>query len=884
MTWYKVAIEFGGNMKRNLFLLWVFWCVGWFNICFAVTTDTQVDISDRIKLTQSGLVLNRATRTYDTTVSLTNITNVAMPGPIMVSVNAISPSTVTLANATGTSATGSTVIAIPAQQALKPGQSVNNIVLKFNNPSNAKFTFKTNVLGVLPSQQGVNNISSVFPASGYSSTVVTISGNNFLPYSVVKFGDKTIQIFEYLSPQQIQFVVPLDVNHNGHLVSLSTGDYQVTVDGGVGTNFTVDALPTNPNPAGMVLNSTIQQLNQFVSENQSSYLDAVNYLKTQITDQNLLKLLNIVIGMESDLMRLLNTDIPNSISNIDPESLDTIERLLVANQTINAQLFSNANQVKKYFNKTPDTSIFLSGILGIKNAMADSSFDGNSWLENRSALVSSSDHNFAVDLLIKSSNYLLLPAIGVTEATPFIVYLEQALDILNVIVVIQSAAEGAIDKFDISALSQDKNGININNIDNPDPLSLNPIKQITLDISNEDVVLNATKIFINPSITIAYKIDIPSILSAIKNELIHSGKLKTEITLQIANKFSDLLGVIKNHFGLDTAKAEPEVLQPITVDINLDKVEWDDNTNVLPGTSLLRSLLPDSWFSTCKSLIPMKYVDISNQDGSVFVYLSNPKLTDSNNIAHCAARIDKKYRTKTERIKYVETNFRVHNYESIDVVVSGDGSGKVTSNPQVTYNSVPSINCTKSNLSACTAIFDVNQYSQVTLTAKPDSGSVISGWSGDCDSTYIASDGSSGTCTVAMNGNPKNVTAKFGNSYPDITGKWFWISFMGCPTPVTEECVKTYGNVRYSDQSYTEFFADHTFDDECYAVDGSIMCSSTQGKSDFVQNSSWSQNGATIKKTYPNGFSYFLYLRWNGQRFIMCDQYGNTCYARPITN
>jgi len=194
-------------MKRNFFLLWVFWCIGWSSICCAVTKDTQVDISDRIKLTQTGLVLNRATRTYDTTISLANISDTLMTGPLMVSVSTISPSTVTLTNATGTSATGSKVIAVPAQQSLNPGQSVGNIVLKFKNPNNVKFTFTTSVLGNVPSQQGVNNVSSLFPMNGYSGTVVTMTGNNFLPYSVVKFGDKTIQNFDYLSPQQIQFVV-----------------------------------------------------------------------------------------------------------------------------------------------------------------------------------------------------------------------------------------------------------------------------------------------------------------------------------------------------------------------------------------------------------------------------------------------------------------------------------------------------------------------------------------------------------------------------------------------------------------------------------------------------------------------------------------------------
>ena len=75
----------------------------------------------------------------------------------------------------------------------------------------------------------------------------------------------------------------------------------------------------------------------------------------------------------------------------------------------------------------------------------------------------------------------------------------------------------------------------------------------------------------------------------------------------------------------------------------------------------------------------------------------------------------------------------------LSVTKSGTGSGTVISSPE-------GINCG----SHCTQGFAFG--SQVTLTPSPDSGSVFTGWSGDCQGT--------GTCTVAMTGT-KSVGADF---------------------------------------------------------------------------------------------------------------------------
>jgi|GEM_PF-4432344 len=602
-------------MKRNFFLLWVFWCIGWSSICCAVTKDIQVDISDRIKLTQSGLVLNRTTRTYDTTVSLTNISNTLMTGPLMVSVSTISPSSVTLANATGTSATGSTVIAVPAQQSLNPGQSVGNIVLKFKNPNNVKFTFTTSVLGNVSSQQGVNNVSSLFPTNGYSGTVVTITGNNFLPYSVVKFGDKTVQNFDYLSPQQIQFVVPLDVNQDGHLISLNPGDYQVTVDDGVGISFTVNALPANPNPVGVVLNTTIQQLQQFTFQNQTSYHNAINYLLAQPLDSNLLAALKIIDNIDNDILQTIDSYLPYAISNTDSKTLDTIERLLLAGQNNTIQISSDARSPNTYQEKnTIDIASVVSKIIGIKQAMAatgvNDPYPGNTWMDQRGKLLTLSKFNSQLDKILKIGSVASI-------ATPPVLAI---LGMINaggsIIESVLTTIDGSIEKFDIDAMPNScVNGVGVceSTLPAPAPLSFDSYRVLTIDISNKDVALGIEKQFSNPRITVSHKLDVGGLFVTVSkawpgttfiqrvcNTTVLPWKLvcgegigftSTSSIKKISKNINDLFELLTKYLGSSSDLSwngyNTEMFPsegPLA--ISIDRVEWDDNTNVLPGTWL----------------------------------------------------------------------------------------------------------------------------------------------------------------------------------------------------------------------------------------------------------------------------------------------------------
>jgi len=81
---------------------------------------------------------------------------------------------------------------------------------------------------------------------------------------------------------------------------------------------------------------------------------------------------------------------------------------------------------------------------------------------------------------------------------------------------------------------------------------------------------------------------------------------------------------------------------------------------------------------------------------------------------------------------------------NLSLTVSGSGSGSVNS-----HAPAPGFNCSSS---ACAAQF--SQDSSLTLTAVPGSGSIFSGWSGDCPPETGIS------CTVSMNTN-RNISASF---------------------------------------------------------------------------------------------------------------------------
>ncbi len=98
-------------------------------------------VSSQVRVLSSGLLLNRATQTYNGTITVRNGPNQTIAGPVQVLFSGLTAG-VTLANATG-SYSGTPYLTV-STGALAPGQAVT-VAVRFSNPSNARigYTAKT---------------------------------------------------------------------------------------------------------------------------------------------------------------------------------------------------------------------------------------------------------------------------------------------------------------------------------------------------------------------------------------------------------------------------------------------------------------------------------------------------------------------------------------------------------------------------------------------------------------------------------------------------------------------------------------------------------------------------------------------------------------------
>ena len=116
-------------------------------LCLAAGPAWSADVSDKVSVTRSGLVFNRATNTFDATATLKNNSAVLISAPITLEVaNQLAP-TVTLVNAAGTNGNNRPFVNIAGN--LAPGAQATAL-LKFSNPQRVAFAIATRVFGGLP--------------------------------------------------------------------------------------------------------------------------------------------------------------------------------------------------------------------------------------------------------------------------------------------------------------------------------------------------------------------------------------------------------------------------------------------------------------------------------------------------------------------------------------------------------------------------------------------------------------------------------------------------------------------------------------------------------------------------------------------------------------
>lgn len=136
--------------------------------------QTFVDMSSQVTITKSGLVLDRATNTFNTVVTITNSSSTVLNGPLVLVISDLTPTTVTLANPSGQDPSGNPFVTLNVPTGgLSPGQIISSVLLEFQNPDRVAFSFTTQVefrSGASISPDG----SSVVFKTPTGTTVLTI--------------------------------------------------------------------------------------------------------------------------------------------------------------------------------------------------------------------------------------------------------------------------------------------------------------------------------------------------------------------------------------------------------------------------------------------------------------------------------------------------------------------------------------------------------------------------------------------------------------------------------------------------------------------------------------------------------------------------------------
>lgn len=126
--------------------------IGWLALLVIVlpgmaAAQTLPSLDPDLRVSLSGIVLNRGTNTFDTKATLTNVSTTTLSGPFSFVVTGITPANVFLANATCFTPTEQPVIvgAFPSG-GLLTGESLAPLLLQFTDPQQTGFNFTHTVL------------------------------------------------------------------------------------------------------------------------------------------------------------------------------------------------------------------------------------------------------------------------------------------------------------------------------------------------------------------------------------------------------------------------------------------------------------------------------------------------------------------------------------------------------------------------------------------------------------------------------------------------------------------------------------------------------------------------------------------------------------------
>ncbi|WP_186289533.1 peptidoglycan DD-metalloendopeptidase family protein [Methylomonas koyamae] len=859
-----------------------------------------------MQIMKSGFVLNRTTKTYNSTLTITN-TTIPVQGPLAISITGL-PAGVTLANATATDANGNPQISVNVTNGtLAPSAVVNNIILAFNNPNNKAINYSVQIFAYITPSITSDQVTTIIDSAGGDITLPGVATLHIPPNT---FSNNAIQISKVSSPILTNLINNLPGYKPYNITQL-----RIKSSTPLGQPVQlIQSLPTNiatspnvfkyasyikvDNDEGDIID-TLELLEANVCGNQDavcSTLDPSAFSPVPFDPNDPIIEIALVTKLpnSSDKIReLLNVPQysikPDASAAIDISSSNTINfqaslsmqnggtsfafdaRTPLPQMNVSAfDLFVSGYQLLRKATNTAHKGVDLAVITGTPVY----SVEGN----NTTVL------NDGQESAIKCGEHG--KTIVLNHGDDFYTYYRHLSEIIahepdsapGGTLIAKSGATATCNKphlhFEVGL--DEPGGLGIVTPIDPRPLLLNDMSQYLLPSDPSDslpLILNADTILknidsANKGLTLYLKLRVNGKDQSTLNTLSATDLIQLPI-----NWRKSAIGV--NQYGFSGANLEPLPSGPngsmLSIISSVAQIDYNSGPISL-GTAIEKA---------------------AQGVGSVTDMITKNKVTV--NLEMCSFRLNYCHSLVEWQIKA--------SVVTVDATKGSTGKGTVTSTPE-------GITCKTGSDQNCSSSF--SNSGSVTLTAKPDSGYIVSSWSGDCASQSIAPDGNSGTCTITMDGKPKNVNVFFNplaagtyhlilfhsgsgsvckdyyfqaGTYPDclkqedqyqcteyITGYFGFVVdtyskliSLGC----NPDKIRLYGQYPiYDATSSLILYNDGTFDIEMYG--GGQLVQRTPEPS----KTHWETYGSSISLKFANGFTSGAYLQTNnGKLQIVYDSY-----------
>ena len=860
-------------MNRNLKLFLIV-LLSWSGLSLGdITIITRsADVTGLIQVTKSGLVYNRNTKTFDTNLTLTNTSQVKIYGPVQLSAVTSNPNSVSLANSTGISAAGRpTLVVTPSGGVLNPGGIIKNIVLKFNDPSQVKFTYEARFDGVIE----VSSIDQLIPSQASSAAKITVVGTGFRPASRVMLGTQSVTP-QYVSNTQLTFVVPFSLDQNSALVPLQVGQYTIQVDGSNTVNLNVVDLPVNPNPPGQLLTDQITSIFQSLSVNIPAFQanlpqllsDQQNNPSAQKFIQDLANLANRVntTSVQTELTKLTN--------QIDPQSMDTLERSLLLNQKSN----SNGLLANSVIKQNSLQSNQLIQVQQTSNTPCYLLEDGNAWLNCRNNLTTS----------VNGVDYPTLQTVQVLKKlSDYTSYCAQAAIVSAIFtggVSIPLVAATCKLVSTLSSFSSTLGTVNVaDNVGTLRGFTLNiagidAIDTQTIDLDELMISLHLNNYDNNENIS----------LQTPAKKYINGATLKISTTQDWTNIATSLISNITSLRGFSpTGNSELDGMVTDAIKLSSDVVNRNanpPNKNLQITNANISSISDGLGGGACNHFYDINSNSLTMQQNNFqwLVLDIGPNLYPvqfRQTISGCKFSIKDPFPTEKNIDSFVQ--FNVKRYPKITLNVTGEGNVTYSISPVATPASEHTT-CTKAK--PCVEYFDAST-PQLILTANNSDGTPATSttWSGKGAENCI---GATATCKVTLDSTntvPPNITAKL-LPYPplsEVIGSWAaytsWYAGSSpnphaVPGPFILTAYPNYPQYTYYD--IQTFRADMFWDRELNYM--SVVGPNSEHWGDFDRLYKYNQRTGTIDNLTP--YTSLIYqLYWDTDHWNLCSSLYTIC-------